>query len=85
MPTVPLTGVLPRNEKVVGTQICAPIVIVQFTVVVFAVPLVESVTFAVKLNVPAAVGVPAIAPVERFKLSPPGSAPAVSGLCGASG
>ena len=36
---------------------------------------VESVTFAVKSNVPVALAVPAITPVEGFKLRPVGSAP----------
>ena len=36
---------------------------------------VESVTFAVKLNVPVALAVPAITPVEGFKRRPVGSAP----------
>ena len=34
-------------------------------------------TFTVKLNVPAADGVPEIAPVEEFKLKPPGKLPLV--------
>jgi len=36
------------------------------------------VTFVVKLNVPAAVGVPEIDPLEAVKLKPPGSAPALT-------
>ena len=35
----------------------------------------ESVTLTVKLEEPAAVGVPAIAPVDAFRLSPAGSVP----------
>jgi hypothetical protein len=38
----------------------------------------ESVTVTVKLELPAAVGVPVIAPDEAFRLSPAGSAPEVS-------
>ena len=49
------------------------IVIVQFVVVVRAVPPVESVTFTVNEKVPAAVGVPVIAPVVAFRLRPAGS------------
>ena len=51
------------------------ITIVQFWVVVSAVPPVESVTCAVKVNVPAAVGVPVIAPVPAANVRPPGSVP----------
>ncbi len=35
-----------------------------------------SVTWIVKFDVPAVVGVPLIAPVEAFRLSPPGRVPA---------
>jgi hypothetical protein len=38
----------------------------------------ESVTVAVKVNVPTAVGVPEITPVELFSVSPAGSAPEVT-------
>ena len=44
-------------------------------VAVCAVGVVESVTFAVKLNVPDAVGVPEIVPVAAASVSPPGNAP----------
>jgi hypothetical protein len=37
----------------------------------------ESTTWAVKLKVPAVVGVPVIAPVELFKVKPGGSEPLV--------
>ena len=37
----------------------------------------ESTTWAVKLNVPAVVGVPVIAPVDELSESPGGSAPTV--------
>ena len=47
----------------------------QFAVVVPAAVPVESTTWAVKLNVPAAVGVPVMAPVEGFSVRPVGSAP----------
>jgi hypothetical protein len=40
--------------------------------------LLESVTFTVKLEVPDALGVPVIAPLEVLRLSPAGSEPLVS-------
>ena len=40
-----------------------------------AVCAVESVTFAVKLNDPAVVGVPEITPVDAVRLNPAGSVP----------
>jgi hypothetical protein len=51
--------------------------IVQLAVVVPAAVPVESTTFAVKVNVPYAVGVPVMAPVEVFKVNPVGSEPLV--------
>ena len=52
-------------------------VIALFVLVVSGVPEVESVTVAVKLKVPAAPGVPVMAPVPAFSVSPVGSEPAV--------
>jgi hypothetical protein len=49
----------------------------QFVLVVSGVPEVESVTPAVKLKVPAAVGVPVMAPVPELSVNPEGSAPVV--------
>ena len=49
----------------------------QFAVVVPACEPVESTTLAVKLNVPAWVGVPVIAPVEVFSVKPGGNEPLV--------
>jgi len=49
---------------------------VMVQLVVVAVP-VESTTFAVKLNVPAVVGVPVMAPVLAFKAKPAGRLPLV--------
>jgi hypothetical protein len=49
----------------------------QFVFVVSAVPEVESVTVAVKLKVPAAIGVPVIEPVPELSVNPEGSAPVV--------
>jgi hypothetical protein len=51
------------------------IVILNACVVVCAVGAVLSVTFTVKLKVPAAFGVPAITPVAAVKDNPPGKAP----------
>ena len=48
-----------------------------FVVAVRWVPEVESVTLAVKLNVPVAVGVPVMAPVLMLSVSPVGSEPVV--------
>ena len=53
----------------------AAIVIEKDFVAVCAVGVVESVTFAVKLNDPDAVGVPEIVPLEAFNVNPVGSAP----------
>ena len=50
-------------------------VMVQLAVVVPAAVPVESTTFAVKLNVPAVVGVPVMAPVLAFKAKPAGRLP----------
>ena len=49
----------------------------QFAVFVPAAVPVESTTWAVKVNVPAAVGVPVMAPVEGFSVKPVGSEPLV--------
>ena len=49
-------------------------VMVQLVVVPAAVP-VKSTTFAVKLNVPAVVGVPVMAPVLAFNVRPAGRLP----------
>ena len=53
----------------------APTTSVNDLVAVCAVGVVESVTFAVKLNEPAAVGVPETTPVVALRLNPAGSAP----------
>jgi len=50
-------------------------VMLRALVAVCAVGVVESVTFTVKLDVPEAVGVPLIAPLDAFKVSPAGSEP----------
>ena len=49
----------------------------QLLVVVPAAVPRESTTWAVKLNVPAVVGVPVIAPVDGFSVNPGGSEPLV--------
>jgi len=48
---------------------------VQLVVVVPAAVPVESTTLAVKLNVPAVVGVPVMAPVDAFNVRPAGRLP----------
>ena len=50
-------------------------VMVQLVVAVPAAVPVESTTLAVKLNVPAVVGVPVMAPVVAFKVRPAGRLP----------
>jgi hypothetical protein len=50
-------------------------VMLRAWVAVWAVGVVESVTFTVKLNVPAEVGVPEITPLDAVKLSPGGRRP----------
>jgi hypothetical protein len=69
--TVPVVAA--TQERFMGG---GAIVMLQSTVLVKAVPPVESVTFAVKLKVPAVVGVPVIAPVELFRVRPAGREPA---------
>ncbi len=55
------------------TGVCAAATaMLNFCVALCAVGVVESVTFTVKPKVPAAVGVPEIAPVEAFKFRPGG-------------
>jgi hypothetical protein len=49
----------------------------QFVLVTNGVPEVESVTVAVKLKVPDAVGVPAMAPLLVLSVNPVGSTPVV--------
>jgi hypothetical protein len=49
----------------------------QFLLVTNGVPGVESVTVAVKLKVPAAVGAPVMAPLLVLSVKPAGSTPAV--------
>ena len=57
-------------------------VIVQLTVTVPAADPEESMTFAVKLYPPAVVGVPIIAPVLAFRVSPPGRLPVLEKVYG---
>jgi hypothetical protein len=62
------------NVEVVSVRVFAAIAIVSATDFVWAgLPL--SLTVTVKLDVPLAVGVPEIAPVEAARLSPVGSVP----------
>ena len=56
----------------------APTLIDRFAVFVSAVGLLESVTVTVKLEVPTAVGLPVMAPVVSFSVSPAGRVPVVT-------
>ena len=74
VPTVPVVAAT-QSAVIVGGVIVIP----QLGVVaVSAVPPVESVTFTVKLNGPAVVGVPLITPVDVFSVNPFGSDPEFS-------
>ena len=65
-----------RDAVVTLTGVTAAVtVMLRAFVAVCAVGVVESVTFTVKLLVPAAVGVPEIAPVDAFRVKPAGRAP----------
>jgi len=70
-PTVPLL------VGQVSVRVGGEITILQLVVVVPDALPVESTTCAVKLNVPAVVGVPVMAPVELFSVKPAGSDPLV--------
>jgi hypothetical protein len=65
------------GRAVVVTENAAEIVMDRLAVAVSA-GLLESVTSTVKLEVPVAVGVPAMIPLEALRLSPAGSDPEVS-------
>ena len=68
---------MPFGREVVVTESGINIVIDRLAEAVLA-GLLESVTVTVKLEVPEAVGVPVIAPLEALRLSPAGSEPDVS-------
>jgi hypothetical protein len=68
---------VPPGSEVVVTERGADIVIDKLAEAVFT-GLLESVTCTVKLEVPVAVGVPVMAPLEALRLSPPGREPDVS-------
>ena len=74
MPCVPFVSELVAT--LTGVTFEATVMLNAF-VAVCAVGVVASVTFTVKLNVPEAVGVPEIAPLEAVKLNPPGNEPAL--------
>ena len=67
----PVTLVADRE----GISLNGAVVMPQLLVVVPAALFLESTTFAVNGNDPAAVGVPVMAPVDAFKLSPAGRLP----------
>jgi hypothetical protein len=63
-----------------ASVICGGAITIEQLLVLVLVPAAvprESTTWAVKLNVPAVVGVPVIAPVVEFNVNPAGSEPAV--------
>ena len=68
---------MPPVREVVVTENGTETVINKLAVAVLA-GLLESVTSTVKLEVPVAVGVPAMIPLEALRLSPAGSDPEVS-------
>jgi hypothetical protein len=73
---MPLTAVMPAQEAVTAGG--GAIVMVQFVVIVPTVLfgiLLESAARTLKVNVPAAVGVPVMAPVAGLSVKPAGSAP----------
>ena len=74
MPTVPL-----GNEAVV--TIGGEVTLMLKPLLAIAAGLAESVARTVKLKVPLAVGVPVMAPVAAFKLSPAGSEPWLTTRC----
>ena len=67
----------PEGSDVVVTARAPFTVILRLAVAVCAVGVLESVTLAVKLDVPAAVGLPEICPVLAFSGSPLGRLPAL--------
>ncbi len=67
-----------RVEPEVIVRVLDATVMVRTLVAVPGVGVVASVTLAVKVNVPAAEGVPVMAPVEALRLRPPGSAPVLT-------
>jgi hypothetical protein len=69
---------VPDGREVVVTESGAAETVIDKLAEAVLAGLLESVTVAVKLEVPEAVGLPVIAPDEAFKLSPVGSDPDVS-------
>jgi hypothetical protein len=72
---VPIT---PAGREFVVTDTAGFTVILKLAVAVFAVGVSESVTVTVKIEVPVPAGVPDMAPVAAFRLSPPGKLPVVT-------
>ena len=69
---------MPPGREVVLTESGAEETVIDRLAEAVLAGLLESVTCTVKLEVPAAVGVPVMAPVEALRLSPAGSEPLVS-------
>ena len=70
--TTPGTVLLDQIVRLVD----AAVMVMLSAFVVFCAGLLESLTCAVKLKVPAALGVPVIAPLFAFRFKPAGRAPA---------
>ena len=69
---------MPGGREVVVMESGAVETVIDKLVVAVLAGLLESVTFTVKLEVPDALGVPVIAPLEVLRLSPAGREPDVS-------
>jgi hypothetical protein len=69
---------VPDGREVVVTESGAEETVIDKLAEAVLAGLLESVTVTVKLEVPEAVGVPVIAPLEALRLSPAGSEPDVS-------
>jgi hypothetical protein len=69
---------VPPGREVVVTESGAEETVIDKLAEAVFTGLLESVTCTVKLEVPVAVGVPVMAPLEALRLSPPGSEPEVT-------
>jgi hypothetical protein len=69
---------VPGGREVVVTESGGAETVIDKLVVAVLAGLLESVAVTVKLEVPKAVGVPVMAPLEALRLSPAGSEPLVS-------
>jgi hypothetical protein len=69
---------VPAGREVVVTESGAREIVIDRLAEAVLAGLLESVTVTVKLEVPEALGVPVIVPLEALRLSPAGSKPEVS-------